>query len=274
VDAFFLDDSRQDAPSRAGMGPLVASGGIYVPDASVAPLAHALDELCLGFGFPDGEQFKWSPGRDEWMRDNLVAERREEFFRTALGLAQMWQAQAIVVVEDSSHGRATDAATPEDDVVRLFLERADNLLRGRGTRGEVFADRPGGDRAAEDRFVAGCIDTLREGTRFVQFDSLAHVVTTPARFMRLVQLADVVTSSTTAFVAGHVLYAEPVFEAVRPILRRELGRIGGVGLKIHPDLRYANLYHWLLGDDYIIRAGVGHPLPDERLPYAASPDHP
>ena len=40
-------------------------------------------------------------------------------------------------------------------------------------------------------------------------------------------------------------------------------RIGGVGLKIHPDLRYANLYYWLVGDDVIFKGWNGFPLPRE-----------
>jgi hypothetical protein len=37
--------------------------------------------------------------------------------------------------------------------------------------------------------------------------------------------------------------------------------IGGSGLKLHPDLCYLNLYHWLLGDSYYRRGGGGHTLP-------------
>ena len=31
-------------------------------------------------GFPPNEEFKWSPRRDMWMHQNLVAERRQVFF--------------------------------------------------------------------------------------------------------------------------------------------------------------------------------------------------
>jgi hypothetical protein len=34
--------------------------------------------------------------------------------------------QACVVLEDTDRGRATQAMTPEEDVVQLALERADN----------------------------------------------------------------------------------------------------------------------------------------------------
>jgi hypothetical protein len=58
------------------------------------------------------------------------------------------------------------------------------------------------------------------------------------------------------------------------MLRSEQGRIGGVGLKLHADLRYANLYHWLLGDSHWWKGNVGIPLPAEGHPYVNSADDP
>jgi hypothetical protein len=49
---------------------------------------------------------------------------------------------------------------------------------------------------------------------------------------------------------------------------------GGIGLKIQPDGRYANLYHWLLGDTVLVRRQRLVTLPDPHRAYAASPDVP
>jgi hypothetical protein len=69
--------------------------------------------------------------------------------------------------------------------------------------------------------------------------------------------------------------APPVFEkGITPILRSAGGRIGGTGLKIHPDRRYVNLYHWLLGDTTFVKGGSSSPLPLSDHPYATSPDTP
>jgi hypothetical protein len=45
VDLVFMDDARQ-TPSRPGMGPLVAAGGVYVPGDNVRELEAAIDALC------------------------------------------------------------------------------------------------------------------------------------------------------------------------------------------------------------------------------------
>ena len=61
------------------------------------------------------------------------------------------------------------------------------------------------------------------------------------------------------------------FDMIHPILRREGDRIGGVGLKLHPDFVYANLYHWLVGDAHYWRGNIGTPLPLKGRPYSTDP---
>lgn len=83
---------------------------------------------------------------------------------------------------------------------------------------------------------------------------------------------DLVTGCTTSYVAGGSEFAPPIFEAAKPLFRNDLGRIGGIGIKIQPDHRYVNLYYWPLGDNYLVRYPVGHPLPDAQHAYPQSPD--
>ena len=81
---FFSDDARQERPSRHGMGPLVAIGGVRICSRRVRELERALDSLCADVRFPARQEFKWSPGRELWMHANLVEERRRDFFIRAL----------------------------------------------------------------------------------------------------------------------------------------------------------------------------------------------
>jgi hypothetical protein len=183
MDLFFLDDSRQRNPTRQGMGPLVAVGGVCVAEEAVRPLELGLDELCRQTGFPDGEagEFKWSPKAEHWMRTELVQTARRDFFFGVLGLAAIHGVKAIVVLEDTSRGQAdATAPSPEDDVVRLFLERADNYLYP-DRRGILIADRPGGGQEDEDRFLGRCLGTLRAGTRYVELTRVSLALTTPSR---------------------------------------------------------------------------------------------
>ena len=275
MDFFFADDARQRTPSRPEMGPLVAVGGIHVPDQAVAELESAIDSLCEQTGFPPGEEFKWSPGRELWMRDNLVGEDRQAFFIEVLTLAKQYDLKAVVVIEDAKYETATDAPNAEEDVTRLFLERAHWQFKRAGTKGVVIADRPGGGRTDEDSFLAMCLETLQSGTRYVRLDRIAlNVLSTPSKLVRLLQVADVVTSCTVAFVGGEEQYAPPVFEHIRPLFPSHLGRIGGVGLKIHPDAVYANLYYWLLGDRVFVKRGSGMQLPTPNCRYCFDPNEP
>jgi pimeloyl-ACP methyl ester carboxylesterase len=55
VRLIFIDDSRQNSPSRPGMGPLVATGGLIVPAQNVRNLEASLNGACQRFGFPAGD---------------------------------------------------------------------------------------------------------------------------------------------------------------------------------------------------------------------------
>ena len=187
------------------------------------------------------------------------------FFTEVLQLGGSHGAQAIVVAEDTSRAKAQGAATHEADAVALFLERANNAIPSQ-PGGLVIAGAPG--RGTEGKFLANCIRLRDEGTRYSSLFALPlGVVTSPSRHIRCLQLADVIVSCTLARIAGEFNYSPAVFEHIRPLFRKELGRIGGVGLKIHPDYVYANLYHWLLGDTHFVRASVGTPLPIKGRPF-------
>jgi hypothetical protein len=53
-----------------------------------------------------------------------------------------------------------------------------------------------------------------------------------------------------------------------------MGSIGGTGVKIHPDFRYANLYYWLLDDSHLRPGWKATPLPLKARPYFDSSDIP
>jgi hypothetical protein len=270
----FCDDSQQKTPTRPGMGNLVATGGIEVVAEHLGVVERELDVLCTdGYGFPKNEEFKWSPNRKHWMWANLQGQQRSQFFADALQIASSHDVSACVVIVDASYEPATGSGlTPELDATRLFLERVDWRLRKSQEEGVVVTDRPSGGRRDEDQFLGGCIETLQDGTDYVKPDRVAvNVLSTPSRFVRLLQLADVVTSSVLAFVSGEGTYSPATVKLVRPLLHSDSGRIGGVGLKIHPDLKYVNLYHWLVGDSHYWRSNTGHPLPISGMPYTKGP---
>jgi hypothetical protein len=275
LDIFFADDSRQERPSRPGMGPFVATGGIYVPGDEVRYSEAVLNKLCEELKFPIGEEFKWSPGRELWMRDNLREEARKEFYLRAFRLVGERGVRAVVVVEDKGRPTATGAESAEDDVTIMLIERVHGELQRSGTHGIIVTDRPSGDRGNENRFLTKCLETLQAGTTYVLPDRIAiNVVSTPSKLVRLLQLADVFTSCTTAMVSGENNFAPSVFSEVRKLMSSSLGRAGGYGLKIHPDSRYRNLYYWLLGDTHFVRNWSGLPMPLSNYPYSKGPPQP
>lgn len=276
MDLVVIDDSKQANPSRDGMGSLVAVGGLHIPADGVRALGRSLDDLCQEYGFPSHEdEFKWSPHRGTWIRENLRGDDRESFFIDCLEAAKEEGAEACVVIEDGSRRNTAGSHVDHElDAVKVFLERTDHHLSEAGTEAILLADHPTGGRPAEARFVAECLRTLREGTRFMDLERTALVVTEDSKNTRLLQLADLVVGCTLSYVSGEDEYSPSLFEGqIRGMLRSEGGRIGGVGLKLHPDFCFANLYHWLLGDDVLWKSGVGHPMPLKGWPYVNSAEN-
>lgn len=251
------------------MGPLVALGGISVPANEVGGITYSIDELCKGYGFPPNQEFKWSPGKELWMRTNLAGSQRKEFFGAVIDTLSKKEVIAVVIIEDSNSSPATSASTAELDVTKMFLERVDQLCGRCGCQGLVVVDRMSGDRKDEDTFLFECLETLQSGTTYVKPKHIVHnVLSTPSKLSRLLQAADLITSCTLAFVSGEKQYAPPIFEAIKPLFDKSMGRIGGYGVKIHPDFKYANLYHWLLGDSHFWRFNTGSPMPLTGWPYS------
>ena len=270
---FLLDDAQQRECRREGIEELVAIGGIIIQASDARDLHDDIDRICAAFNFPDGEVFKWSPARDHWMRDHLTGERRTEFSRAVLRAAE--QRGAVVVVAMVETGWAPAAADrPIMDAMTLALERYHNFLREKRECGLVIAAKPGGGAEDENRLLLECLDTLKLGTDFVRFRRIAtNVVTMSFNPSRLLQVADLVVSSSTALVAGNTYYSAPLVPHIKPMLRTNAqGCIGGVGVKLHPDARYMNWYHWLWGDTSSLRAGIHTALPWVGYPYAGSAD--
>lgn len=273
---FFLDDARQNSPSRAGMGRLIAVAGFCLADTLVGEMERAIDALCRDtYNFPPGEEFKWSPGRNLWMRDNLVAEERFKFYTDVLGLVREVGAVASVIIEDCNFARATDAPTHEEDVVRMSLERVSSQCSDNPSEGLVITDRRIGGNSSEDDFLQPCLENIQDGARYIRPRTLAlNVVSTPSKFIRLLQVADLITGATLAAVGGEVKFSLPVVQQIDPLYRKSFGYVDGYGVKIHPDYRYANLYHWVFGDELLVKFNTGTPLPMPHRPYAGTPTIP
>jgi hypothetical protein len=195
------------------------------------------------------------------------------FFLEAAQLARDHEVIGIIVCLDRNYSPLANADTHELSAVKLLLERIHQQTPLR-QQCMVIADTPsGGSGRANDEFMGECLNTLRSGTNvFASLNRIHRVVTYNSSLHRCLQLADLFTSCLTAYIAGEDHWSPPVAGPLRMLLREEWGRRGGCGVKLHPDLVYSNLYHWLFGDEHFVRGNMGLPLPMSDRPYATSPD--
>lgn len=255
------------------MNEIVAAGTVMVPSESANSLESLIESEAKLAGFPSGEEFKWSPPRDSWMRRNLVGQDRENFFCKVIEHAQNASCMAILAIVDISARSSTGQLEPGLDAIVLLLERIHESSRQSQGRTVLVFDRPsGGSPKHEGEFVKKCKQVLASGTKYSTLEAVDNSpFVEDSSHHRLLQLADLVTSCTAARVAGEEIYSVPIFQSIRPLLRERDGICGGRGLKIHPDFNYQNLYHWILGDTHLGSRGSGTALPNPGRPYPCSP---
>lgn len=273
IDFYFVDDSVRTNCQRDGMKDgrkLIAMGGVGVGAEEVGPLTREIDALCKSAGFPKRAAFKWSPQRDarsRWMHESLRDGDRTKFYEDLFKLMVKAEASVLVMIEDEKSKPIRPGLTHQQSVVRMLLERISLESASEDSEAFVIADRSKSKATEEEAFLADCLDAIESDDFFVKYERIAHpVVSAPFAISRLLQVADVVTSCVNAYVSGGG-YAAQIFPLIKPMLRTSDGVIGGVGVKIHADFRYRNLYHHLLGDSHYTEKGTKTTLPDIAFPY-------
>ena len=269
MEVFFADDSTQKG-AREGMGKLIAFGGLFLDESELKAFEDKVDSIASTAGLPDGTEIKWSPGHENWMRDNLHGDDRTKLFCDILSVAGSAGGRAIVVVLDEGR-MVLEGARAFAEAAKYLFERVTTHLSKRDSHCIMVADRPGGGKKEEERFLSDFLKRVQDGTEWVRPEHvLLNILTTPSKLLRHLQLADVIVGATTAMVAGHYKYARPVFDQVQPMLiTNYLDTVGGTGLKLFPD-GLVNIYHWVLGEDTYWRVGMntGWSLPNPDFPFA------
>jgi hypothetical protein len=256
------------------MAAIVAFGGIRVAGDHLAALNRSLDSVCREkYGFPRGEEFKWSPSRSSWMAQHVKGRQAGELYADVVAQLALHDVVVTVMTSEERGQKESREEQARRRTVMYYLERVEQQCVRRNTQAFVVVDQPGGGTQQRSAFLARSADIVESGTFWVQFGHMAHsLLAADSRSSRLLQAADLVTSVVASVVGGRTKYAQPIFDRLLPLLDRNGDeQIHGYGLKIDPDQEYCNLYHWLLGVDILWRGNSGTRLPHPRLPYATGP---
>ncbi|UCF60139.1 MAG: hypothetical protein JSV37_10255 [Anaerolineaceae bacterium] len=265
---FFADDSKQHG-FRKGMGDLISFGGYLLEERSIRPLANDVDQILESLKVPLNTEIKWSLPPGNWIREKLSEEERASLYSHVLDTLQSHDATALVAIWDC--GRTSlDGDDAFDKCIDFVFERISIHLSRVNAYCLIVADRPGGGKKQEDELIAGFVGRLESGTDYVPPDSvLLNLLTAPSKLIRHLQIADLITSISTAMVAKKYSYAKEPFERIKKMMMMNTsGYIGGTGLKLFPD-QLINLYYWILGEDSYIRVSMNTawPLPLKQYPY-------
>ena len=270
MDFLFLDDSRQAQGARAGVGDLLGYGGFIIAADRLLDFTRSIETIVKRVGIPDGQQFKWSPGKNEQhFKAMVTGDARRSFYLDVASELRRFGAEGLVVVEDLGCKPARAKSESRDlDVLAMLLERAERRARMLDRALTIVCATPGGG-PGEQTSILNALDRLqRGGTEYVTFGQTVGCTQAPTRHLAALQVADFMVSCVVSRIAGERHYSPTLFEALRPLLRSEGGVSGGYGLKIHPDFKYMNLYYWLLGDRWITKGAQVVTLPVPSLKYA------
>ena len=174
---------------------------LYWTEETATEAERTLHEVCLEYGFPAKEQFKWSPGSELWMHDNLRDPARQDFFVRVLSVLSRLECKAVVVVVDSAFPGTTHWAGLDRslDAVVDLIGQVDERLSEAEQLGLLLMDQPGGGPIERREFCSSCAEYWGElargrGDRRI----VVPPVATDSRHIRLLQAADLVTSCTVS----------------------------------------------------------------------------
>lgn len=228
----FVDDAQQKKPTRPGMDPLVATGGVAVPDNAIVILEEQIEDTCKSYGFSTDDEIKWSPKKKHHRHRDFAS--RTEFYITILSFAKQSDVKALAVISDTQNKPVVkDLSDHQFATFTALLERINSL----NSSSIVISDQPGGGTRENKKFLDKCKELITKDTPFQSMKQIPiNVVTTSSRYIRLLQIADVVTSCTLAYISGENKYSPPVFEHIMPIVRRHNASYSGAGIKNPPRL--------------------------------------
>ncbi len=172
----FIDDSEEKQPRRAGLGHLVAVGGVVVPETAVAPYSIGLAGICQELGVPERTELKWSPGDGSWLKTREGSAVRTELRERMLTLAVDLGITSVAVVWDRG---LVDWSVNEVqvEILRWVYERISMCLPADEVA-VVIADEPGGDRRDQREWLAETLELTDHGTEYVTPDRVVLPIVT------------------------------------------------------------------------------------------------
>lgn len=265
----FVDDWKQKG-LRSGMSDLLSLGAVIFSEDQLRPFSEVMHAMRDELGIPWDVERKWAMphGRAKnYFRQRGEAGLQDKVRSRILKLAAQYEAHAVVVVLDL--GRMYVSEDKANEMVLKYLYERIIQALARKHLGIVVFDKPGGDHQDEDGWIGGTLELSSYGTGFIKPDEIVlPILTAPSHHHEHLQLADLVTGSVTAAVAGNK-YGMALAPELKKIMHRNAyGYIGGAGPNLLPD-DLTNLHHHVFGEDTFAKVAMnsGRGIPSQRYAY-------
>jgi hypothetical protein len=246
----FVDDSGQ--PVRGDLGPLVSLGAVVMAPEALDVFSDSVSKVRTELKVPVDVEVKWSPKKGDWLLASENRSTRTALYESVLDAAIDCGAKSIVVVWDRGAVEWDESDVKREILKWLYercsfcLESFDNKSEGVYAKGVVIADIPGGDRRDEKQWLAETLELTSYGTEYVQCDRIRMPILTGwSHHVPHLQVADIVTSMTTAALAGSSYAQKFVPRLLKLAYVNKYGYLSGAGLKFFPPDSLGNLYHYV-----------------------------
>lgn len=264
----FIDDSVHRQPRRTGLGELVALGAVIVPEDQVSGFAADLVSIKTRLTIPQDEEIKWNPPRGSFLATadgEIASQVRGDVLSAAIARGIR---SVVHVLDHSLVYKDRTVVEVGQELLKWTYDKIAFELEGQGA--VMIADKPGGGTAQESRWLADTLALTNDGTGYTSPGKVVlPVLTAGSHHVPHLQLADIVTASTTAAIAGR-RSGQELTPLLRQLACKNRGYVGGAGITLWPpELR--DLLYWEFGEDLYVTDNT--PLGPSGMPFS-SPSRP
>lgn len=239
----FVDDLQ---PNKIAGRRWCGYGGVVIEDEHLPRLDSKIEKLKDSYKFPtrlpydckspsleEYREIKYSPARDQWMRDNLAHPKRGELFEKLLNIVTEINGKFLLsFYDESSDGCGIEIA--KGRALENFYERIGGMTKTETDVVIIICDLVGSHRETK-RLIQHATGIARFGTWYRKdiHEGIYPVLLTAESHMHAgLQIADVVIGALRGMLGDEDQYAPPIWREIVRRLYKSGNRQRGWGVKL------------------------------------------
>lgn len=210
----FLDDTKSPEDGWFGLGGLILDG------TDLMRLEASFETILKNAGVPvDDEsidtEVKWSPGKNNWIRQNLKGDKRVKLYRTMLNACG--ELESVLVAAVFNYGIITgwDDSRARDEAFVHVFERIQAYAQHKRAIALIICDLEEDPKKTKER-IKHTFELVRAGSKYKGLGNIyKHVWAVDSKYHAGCQIADLVVGITGCMVSGKTQWASRYWDLFR-----------------------------------------------------------